>query len=182
MIGSKLFQGPLPKLSLVIGGARSGKSRLAESLVTMSARPRGYIATAQAWDDEMRSKITTHQQDRGADWRTVEAPLDVATELAKVPAGQVVLLDCATLWLSNHLLAGHDLVAQSALLRQALAVCASPVVVVSNEVGWSIVPENKLARLFQKAQGRLNQDLAQEADLVLAVIAGLPIVLKSGQP
>jgi adenosylcobinamide kinase/adenosylcobinamide-phosphate guanylyltransferase len=178
VIGSKLFQGPVPALSLVIGGARSGKSRLAEALVKDSARPRVYIATAQAWDDEMRAKIAAHQQDRDADWQTIEAPLDVAAVLTKVTPDQVILLDCATLWLSNHLLANHDLGAQVVALRKALKICVAPVVVVSNEVGWSIVPDNALARQFQNAQGLLNQDLAQDADLVLAVMAGLPLMLK----
>jgi adenosylcobinamide kinase / adenosylcobinamide-phosphate guanylyltransferase len=139
----------------VIGGARSGKSSFAERLVTSNQRPRRYIATAQAWDDEMRARIAAHVADRGEDWRTVEAPLDLCAALDDIPPGEAVLVDCATLWLTNHLLAEHDLEAEAAALRAALARCASPVVVVSNEVGWGIVSDNALARAFRDAQGRM---------------------------
>lgn len=172
----------LPKLSLVVGGARSGKSRLAELLVTGSGRKRHYIATAEAWDDEMRARIGAHQVDRGQDWTTHEAPRDVAAVLARLPASDVVLLDCATLWLTNVLLAEADVGAESAALLAALQGCAAPVVVVSNEVGWGIVPENALARAFRDHQGRLNQQIAQVAGLVLGVMAGLPMVLKGQLP
>ena len=172
----------LPKLTLVLGGAKSGKSRLAEGLVRRCGLPRNYIATAEAWDDEMRARIARHKVDRGADWVTREAPLAVGPVLADIPAGQVVLLDCATLWLTNHLLRNADIAAESAGLLAGLASCAAPVVVVSNEVGWGIVPENALARAFRDHQGQLNQMMAAEADLVIAVMAGLPIVLKGVMP
>ena len=172
----------LPPLSLVIGGARSGKSGLAERLVTGSGRTRRYIATAEAWDDEMRDRITRHRADRGQGWITVEAPLDLTAALAKADPTEVVLVDCATLWLTNHLLAEHDLAAETAALLAALAACAAPVVVVSNEVGWGIVPDNALARAFRDAQGRLNQQIAAEAGLVVGVMAGLPMVLKGRLP
>jgi adenosylcobinamide kinase/adenosylcobinamide-phosphate guanylyltransferase len=172
----------LPHLSLVVGGARSGKSRLAERLVIGSGRPRRYIATAQAWDDEMRDRIARHRADRGADWTTVEAPLDLAAALAAAGPAEAVLVDCATLWLSNHLLADHDLDAQGAALLAALATCPAPVTVVSNEVGWGIVPDNALARAFRDAQGRLNQQIAAQADLVIGVMAGLPMILKGKLP
>ncbi|MFN3294546.1 MAG: bifunctional adenosylcobinamide kinase/adenosylcobinamide-phosphate guanylyltransferase [Gemmobacter sp.] len=171
----------LPHLSFVTGGARSGKSRFAEGLVRSGAAPYTYIATAEAWDDEMRERIARHRADRGDGWQTVEAPLDLAAALAQVGRG-TVLVDCATLWLSNHLLAGHDLAQETARLLAALAACAVPVVVVSNEVGWGIVPENALARAFRDAQGRLNQQIAAEAALAVAVIAGLPLVLKGSLP
>jgi len=163
---------------LILGGARSGKSRLAEGLVTDTALPRHYIATAEAWDDEMRDRIARHQADRGPDWTTWSVPRDVAGVLAQVPPGQAVLLDCATLWLTNHMLAEADIAAETAALLAALATCASAVVVVSNEVGWGIVPENALARAFRDHQGRLNQQLAAQAGLVASVMAGLPLVLK----
>ena len=179
MTGSKSV---LPSLTIVIGGARSGKSRFAEGLVIATHRPRRYIATAQAWDAEMRAKIAQHRTDRGADWHTVEAPLRLDQALAAVSSDEVVLLDCATLWLSNHLLAAHDLAAESAGLLAALAACAAPVVVVTNEVGFGIVPDNALARQFRDAQGRLNQQLAAQAGLVALVVAGLPMVLKGALP
>jgi adenosylcobinamide kinase / adenosylcobinamide-phosphate guanylyltransferase len=168
----------LPALSLVIGGARSGKSTFGERLVTATARPRRYIATAEAWDDEMRDRIARHRADRGPAWTTVEAPLALAPALAAAQPGEAVLVDCATLWLTNHLLADHDLDAETTALCAALATCRAPVVIVTNEVGWGIVPENALSRAFRDAQGRLNQRLAAEAGLVITVIAGLPLVLK----
>ena len=170
----------------MLGGARSGKSRLAERLVTGTGRRRHYIATAQAWDDEMRAKIAAHRADRGADrgadWLTHEAPRDVAAVLAHVPAGDVVLLDCATLWLTNVLLAKADVAGECTGLLAALAACHAPVVVVSNEVGWGIVPDNALARAFGNHQGRLNQQMAAQAGLVVGVMAGLPMLLKGALP
>lgn len=165
-------------LTVVTGGAKSGKSRFAEGLATQSGRARAYIATAQAWDDEMRARIAAHQADRGEGWRTTEAPRDVAGALARARADEVVLLDCATLWLTNVMLADADLEAEVDTLMAALAACPAPVVVVTNELGWSIVPDNALARRFRDAQGRLNQRLAAQAGLVVAVISGLPLVLK----
>jgi adenosylcobinamide kinase / adenosylcobinamide-phosphate guanylyltransferase len=170
----------LPPLMIVTGGAKSGKSRYAEQVVTGSGRPRVYIATAQVWDDEMRAKVEAHRVDRGGDWHTVEAPQNVARALAQVPADSVVLLDCATMWLTNCMLDERDLEAETAALLAALVACPAPVVVVTNELGWSIVPDNALARRFRDAQGRLNQRLAAEAAVVVAVISGLPLALKGG--
>ena len=187
MIGSKLIP-QTRHLSLVIGGARSGKSALAERLVRAErlgqakTRAQVYIATAQAWDDEMRDRIARHREDRGQGWHTVEAPLDLCAALAAVPGDAAVLIDCATLWLSNQMLAGRDIETEATALLSALAACPAPVTIVSNEVGWSIVPENALARRFRDAQGRLNQRLAAHADLVVAVMAGLPMVLKGALP
>lgn len=172
----------MPKFTLVIGGARSGKSSFAEGLAIATNRPRRYIATAQAWDAEMQARIAQHKDQRGEAWITVEAPFDLCGALADAPPSEIVLVDCATLWLSNHLLAEVNLDAEAAKLLGAIADCAAPVVVVSNEVGWSIVPDNALARAFRDAQGRLNQRMAAQAGLVVAVMAGLPIVLKGQLP
>lgn len=174
--------GSLPPLTLVIGGARSGKSAFAEHLITGSNRPRRYIATAEAWDEEMRDRIARHRQDRGTGWTTVEAPLDLAAALTDVRPDEAILVDCATLWLTNHLLADHDLAAETTHLLAALTACPAPVVIVSNETGWGIVPENALARRFRDEQGRLNQRLAAASALVVTVIAGLPMVLKGQLP
>lgn len=174
--------GSLPPLTLVIGGARSGKSGFAEGLITATGRPRRYIATAEAWDDEMRDRIAHHRTERGPAWTTVEAPLALAAALAQARAEEAVLVDCATLWLTNHLLAEHDLSVKVSGLLAGLATCKAPVVIVSNETGWGIVPENALARRFRDEQGRLNQRLAAEAGLVVTVIAGLPLVLKGTLP
>lgn len=171
----------LPPLTLVIGGARSGKSRLAERLIEASGRPRVYVATAEAWDDEMRARIAEHR-DRREGWVTVEAPQDVAGALAEVQPGCAVLVDCATLWLTNRMLAGADLGAEGEELLAALGACASPVVVVTNEVGQGIVPDNAMARAFRDAQGRLNQGLAGQAGLVVLAVAGLPLAVKGSLP
>ncbi|MCK0137671.1 bifunctional adenosylcobinamide kinase/adenosylcobinamide-phosphate guanylyltransferase [Aliiroseovarius sp. F47248L] len=172
----------LPPLTLVLGGAASGKSDYAERLVAATARPMLYIATAQAHDAEMAAKIARHQSRRGAGWRTLETSLDTAPALDAADQTEVVLFDCATMWLSNHLFAEAHLPDAETRLFAALSNCAAPVVVVSNEVGAGIVPENALARRFRQSQGELNQRLAQRADLVVTVMAGLPLVLKGRLP
>lgn len=171
-----------PHLSLFLGGASSGKSTLAERAVKLRPGPHVYLATAQAQDDEMRLKVLRHRADRGADWQTMEAPLDVDAALHKITAGGAVLLDCATLWLSNHMLAESNLSVETDALVEALVACKSPVVIVTNEVGQGLVPDTTLGRRFRDAQGRLNQRLAAEAGLVVFVTAGLPLVLKGTLP
>jgi adenosylcobinamide kinase / adenosylcobinamide-phosphate guanylyltransferase len=168
----------LPKLTLVLGGAASGKSAYAEQQICATGCAKVYIATAQVFDGEMAQKVARHQQMRGAGWRTIEEPLDLPAALAQAGAGDAVLLDCATLWLSNVMLAERDIAGDTDALLAALAACSAPVVVVSNEVGQGIVPDNALARRFRNAQGALNQALAAQADHVVAVMAGLPLVLK----
>ncbi|MCA8882415.1 MAG: bifunctional adenosylcobinamide kinase/adenosylcobinamide-phosphate guanylyltransferase [Rhodobacteraceae bacterium] len=170
------------RLALITGGAASGKSRFAEALVTGTGRPRCYIATARAWDDEMRAKIARHRDQRGSGWRLVEAPEALADALRAVGAEETVLVDCLTMWLSNLLLAEADLDRAAADLCGALRDCPAQVVCVTNEVGLGIVPDNALARRFRDAQGRLNQTVAGQADLAVAVMAGLPLVLKGHLP
>jgi adenosylcobinamide kinase/adenosylcobinamide-phosphate guanylyltransferase len=165
-------------LTLVIGGARSGKSAHAERLITAYAAPWTYIATAQAYDEEMGERIAHHRARRGQGWSTLDAPLDLAGALDAVPAGAPVLIDCLTLWLTNHMLAGHDVDAESERLADMLAHPRGPWFVVSNEVGQGIVPENELARRFRDAAGRLNQQVASVADTVLMMVAGLPLKVK----
>ena len=168
-----------PGLTLVLGGARSGKSRHAERLVTETGLARTYIATAQAWDDEMRARIAQHRTDRGQDWRTIEAPIDLAGAIAvEATPGRAVLVDCLTLWLTNVMLADRDIAAEEAALLAALQAARGPVVCVSNETGLGIVPDNALARRFRDAQGRLNQRIAALATRVDFIAAGLPIRLK----
>lgn len=173
---------PLPKLSLVLGGAASGKSAYAESLVLQCSREPIYLATAQAFDDEMAEKILRHRKMRGSDWTTIEEPLDIPGALSKVSAGQPVLIDCATLWLTNVILGDHDLDIATKEFLSALGRSEGPIVVVSNETGQGIVPENALSRRFRNAQGRLNQQIAAQADFVVAVMAGLPMTLKGTLP
>lgn len=172
----------IPSLSLIIGGAASGKSVFAETLVKGTGRPLVYLATAQAHDGEMRAKLERHKARRGAGWKTIEEPLDVGRNLATISGDSAVLLDCATMWLSNQMLAENDLQEAEAELMAGLALCSAPVVVVSNEVGMCVVPDNKLAREFREAQGILNQKIAAKAGLVVNVIAGLPQILKGELP
>lgn len=173
----------LPALTLVLGGAASGKSDVSEKLCIHSGLHPTYLATAQAHDDEMRAKIARHRTDRGAKWHTFEAPLHVNEALSECDtADGIILLDCATMWLSNHLLADSNLLKEQERLLETLEKCAAPVVIVSNEVGQSVVPENALARAFQNAQGRLNRALAAQADSVIGVMAGLPFALKGALP
>jgi len=166
-----------PRLTLVLGGARSGKSRHAESIVMKVTPPWIYVATAASGDDEMAARIAAHRARRSTDWRTVEAPRDLAGALAGICDG-AVLVDCLTLWLSNLMLADADIDAETARLETALASIGAPVVLVSNEVGSGIVPDNALARRFRDAQGRLNQRMAARADRVVLMVAGLPLVVK----
>ena len=162
-------------LTLVLGGARSGKSRHAEALVTRSPPPWRYIATAQAYDDEMLARIATHRASRPPGWDTVEAPLDLAQALA---TPHPVLVDCLTLWLTNVILADQDPDAATVTLEEALNARRSPTVLVSNEVGLGIVPDNALARRFRDAAGLLHQRLAAHADAVTLLVAGLPLKVK----
>lgn len=176
---------PLPPLSLILGGARSGKSTLAEAMALAEARRRGvkavYLATGRAWDDEMRARVADHRARRGPEWETVEEPLAVAALLPRLPAGRPVVLDCLTLWLTNQMMAEADLAAETETLARALSVAPGPVVCVANEVGMGIVPDNAMARAFRDAQGRLNQRIAAAADRVVLMAAGLPLVLKGGE-
>jgi adenosyl cobinamide kinase/adenosyl cobinamide phosphate guanylyltransferase len=162
-------------LTLVLGGARSGKSRHAETLVTALPPPWVYVATAQPFDAEMAARIAEHRARRAAGWQTIEAPLDLEGALA---GDRPVLVDCLTLWLSNLMLGGHDIARATAALEAALAARAAPTVLVANEVGLGIVPDNALARAFRDAAGRLNQTLAARADTVLFLVAGLPMRVK----
>jgi adenosylcobinamide kinase / adenosylcobinamide-phosphate guanylyltransferase len=166
-------------VTLVLGGARSGKSRYAEWLIATYPKPWLYIATAQARDDEMAERIAAHRARREDGWQTVEAPHAIAEAIQAAPAGSAVLVDCLTLWLSNLMEGAFDVVAQTARLQQALSQRVGPTVLVSNEVGLGIVPDNALARRFRDLQGNLNQTLAAQAARVIMMIAGLPVAVKS---
>jgi adenosylcobinamide kinase/adenosylcobinamide-phosphate guanylyltransferase len=169
------------RLTLVLGGARSGKSRYAESLITAGPSPWIYVATAEARDAEMAERIAGHQARRRSGWQTIEAPHDLAPALDAAPAAVPVLVDCLTLWLSNRMLADADIDAETGRFEEALDRRAGPVVLVSNEVGFGIVPDNVLARRFRDLQGRLNQRIAARADRVALMVAGLPLIVK-GRP
>lgn len=165
-------------LTFVLGGARSGKSAYAERLTTARPAPWTYIATSQAYDEEMRERIALHQGRRGEGWETVDAPLDLVNAIDAVPDGRPVLIDCLTLWLTNHMLAEHDLAVECRRLAAVLSRPRGPWVVVSNEVGLGIVPDNALARRFRDEAGRLNQQVAAVAGSVSMMVAGLPLKVK----
>jgi adenosylcobinamide kinase/adenosylcobinamide-phosphate guanylyltransferase len=168
------------RLTLVLGGARSGKSRYAETIITALPPPWIYAATGQALDAEMAARIGAHRARRGAGWTTVEVPRDLAATLGAHPQAPM-LVDCLTLWLSNLMMADAVIDTEFDRLEQALAKATAPVVLVANEVGSGIVPDNALARRFRDLQGGLNQRIAAQADHVVLVVAGLPLFVK-GHP
>lgn len=165
------------QILLVTGGARSGKSALAEQRALAHCGHATYIATAQAFDGEMEERIARHRARRARGWTTVEAPLDLAGAL-HVHDDAPCLVDCLTLWLTNLMLAERDWQGEAQALLAALSARASPVVLVTNEVGGGIVPDNALARAFRDAAGLLNQQVAALADEVILAVCGLPMRVK----
>ena len=168
-------------ITLVLGGARSGKSSYAQRQAEQAAaagRPPLMIATAEAFDDEMRDRIDRHREERGDGWRTREAPLDLAAALRDLTADDIAVVDCLTLWLSNQMLADRDVAAAIDDLALALSSCPAAVWVVSNEVGWSLVPDNALGRRFRDEAGRLNQRVAAVADSSCLIVAGMKLDLE----
>lgn len=169
-------------IRFILGGARSGKSGLAEQLAANSGLPVHYLATAQVWDDEMASRVQHHKDSRPAQWPTTEAPLDIIPVIEAEAAEGCVLLDCLTLWMTNLLLLDDE--AELASRQQALLDCLAKgvggeLILVSNEVGQGVVPTNKLARRFIDESGRLHQRIAALADEVIFVTAGIPQILKA---
>lgn len=171
--------------TLVLGGARSGKSGFAQKAAETQAAETAVgggrpilIATGQAFDDEMAERIARHQADRGESWSTVEAPLELAAAITALPADAIAVVDCLTLWLSNQMLTERDVEAACAELVEAVAACPARLWLVSNEVGLGIVPETPLGRRFRDEAGRLNQRLAATVDEVYFVAAGLPLRMK----
>lgn len=168
----------MPSL-FVIGGARSGKSRYAQARAEVTGLSPVFIATAQAFDDEMRDRIARHRADRGGEWETVEAPLDLARAItAHAGPDRVLLIDCLTLWVTNLLLGDRDIASETDALIKVLENATCPIIFVANEVGLGIVPDNALARRFRDAAGTVNQRIAAAADEVQFLAAGLPLTLK----
>ena len=166
----------LPRMTLVLGGARSGKSAYAERLVESCPAPWLYLATAEVWDDEMRERIDRHRERRPAGWITRDVPIDLP---GAVLQGQApMLVDCLTLWLTNLMMAETDLELAAGALIEAASLAHAPIVFVSNEVGLGIVPDNAMARRFRDEAGRLHQRLAAQADRVVMMVAGLPLTVK----
>jgi adenosylcobinamide kinase / adenosylcobinamide-phosphate guanylyltransferase len=167
-----------PSITLVLGGARSGKSAHAERLLTALPAPWAYIATAEPLDDEMRDRIASHKARRGEGWAAYDVPVELVGALTGVAADAPCLVDCLTLWVSNLMHQRRNVVEETVALTKALSKRKKPCVLVSNEVGLGIVPDNALARAFRDEAGRLNQHIAAAADRVIFVAAGLPLVLK----
>ena len=168
-------------IQLILGGARSGKSRLAEQSALSSALPVTYIATAQAWDDEMQARIGHHQTQRPAEWLLIEEPLHLAERLQRIDqAGQMILVDCLTLWLTNLLLLEDPqrLSAERDALLECLADLPGEIVFVSNETGMGVVPLGELTRRYVDEAGWLHQALAERCQRVVLTVAGLPLTLK----
>lgn len=172
----------LPRLSFVLGGAASGKSQWAENLLLSSGLDPVYLATARILDNETKFRVMAHKNRRSDDWRTVEATSDLSASLSILSKSDAVLIDCATMWLSNQMLDETNLDEAQQSLLHSIGTCAAPVVIVSNEVGHGIVPVNTLARQFRETQGRLNIALAHHAELAVMIVAGLPQVLKGRLP
>ena len=170
----------MSKIILVTGGARSGKSAIAERLIGALGQNPIYIATAEARDDEMATRIARHQARRGPEWTTYNAPLDLVGALTQTDGAGPRLVDCLTLWLSNLILQGANWEAAAGDLVAALTTQRAPIVFVTNEVGCGIVPENKLAREFRDAAGLLNQSVAGASDEVYLAVSGLSLQLKPG--
>ena len=169
----------MQNLTLIIGGASSGKSAYAERLALSTGLTPVYLATGQAIDGEMSDKIAVHQARRGPEWQLIEAPLSLKKPLATLTANHVVLLDCLTLWLSNHLELNHNIEEKTEALLNSIASSEASVIAVSNELGLGLVPIAPLGRVFRDAQGRLNQRFAEAASNVTFIAAGLPLSLKA---
>ena len=172
------------RTTLVTGGCRSGKSRYAQTLAeAVPGKHRCYVATCVPLDAEMADRVTRHQAERGSDWQTVEEAIEVARVIdAQGAVADVILVDCLTLWISNLMGAGREIdevVAAARELAEAVGRAACPVILVTNEVGAGIVPENALARAYRDAAGLVNQTLAAACDRVVWTVAGIPVTVKS---
>lgn len=166
-------------VTFILGGARSGKSSFAEGLVEASQLEAIYLATGRAWDDEMSTRISHHKARRGSRWTTIEEPIDLAPKLESLAGSErAILVDCLTLWLTNLMMAERDIDAEVARLVNTLNRLSGAVILVSNEVGLGIVPENRMAREFRDHAGRLHQAVATVAAKVYFVAAGLPLKMK----
>jgi adenosylcobinamide kinase / adenosylcobinamide-phosphate guanylyltransferase len=171
----------MARLTLFVGGVRSGKSRLAQQHAERANGELLYCATAEPLDEEMRARIRAHQKERGERWKTRECPIDLPEAIASQAGVGAVLVDCLTLWLSNLTLSGRDVDAATDALLKALERSAAPVILVSNEVGMGIVPETPLGRSFRDLAGALNQRVAGACGEVYFTIAGLALPLKTAQ-
>ena len=167
-----------PMKTLIIGGAASGKSAYAEGLASNSKLYKIYLASANIYDEEMQLKVNKHKIRRGDDWTTISEPLEAKEKITYLKDNQIMLFDCATMWLTNQMLKKADIQSEISQLIDSIMLSKGSIIVVTNEVGSGIVPENSMARQFRELQGLLNQELASISDSVIQVIAGLPLFLK----
>jgi len=175
----RIFMSHQNRTVLVLGGARSGKSSFSEKLVLSSGLDADYVATGRAWDDEMRERIREHQSRRGAVWTGHEEPVDLVGLLQKIDdPKRIILIDCLTLWVTNLMMDNRDMPAEFEALCRHIAVAKAQLVFVSNEVGLGIVPDNRMAREFRDHAGRLHQNVAEVANEVYFIAAGLPLKMK----
>jgi adenosylcobinamide kinase/adenosylcobinamide-phosphate guanylyltransferase len=175
--------GKFPRIMLITGGARAGKSRFAERLMIARPARHAVVATGQAGDPEMAERIARHKAERDRSWEVIEQPISIRSAIRNAARpDRIVLLDCLTLWISNLMAERRDMEIEVSALIGTLQNAAGPMIVVSNEVGLGIVPDNALARAFRDNLGRANQAIAAAADCVLFMAAGIPIVLKGELP
>lgn len=172
----------LPKLTLVTGGAASGKSQYSESLIRACRLDKIYLATAQIWDDEMKGKVEKHVETRGANWLTVETGTDLARAITAQDRNAAMLVDCLTMWITAKMMADEPALPEVDNVISAIQSRTGPTVVVTNEVGQGVVPDTAMGRAFRNEQGRINQQFGAQAQTVIAVMSGLPLALKGDLP
>ena len=177
-IFGSIFMQKNQQKTLIIGAAASGKSQYAEDILNNNVGKKLYLASANIYDEEMQEKVNMHKDRRGSEWTTIAEPLDAVHYIENLNFKEIMLFDCATMWLTNHFLVKSNIYHEIDLLVNSIKSSKGSIITVTNEVGSGIVPDNSMAREFRELQGKLNQKLATVASLVVTVIAGIPLILK----
>ena len=180
-IFGSIFMQKNQQKTLIIGAAASGKSQYAEDILNNNVGKKLYLASANIYDKEMQEKVNKHRDRRGSEWTTIAEPLDAVHYIENLNIKEIMLFDCATMWLTNHFLEKSNIYHEIDLLVNSIKSSKGSIITVTNEVGSGIVPDNSMAREFRELQGKLNQKLATVASLVVTVIAGIPLILKHPQ-
>ena len=180
-IFGSIFMQKNQQKTLIIGAAASGKSQYAEDILNNNVGKKLYLASANIYDEEMQEKVNKHKDRRGSEWTTIAEPLDAVHYIENLNIKEIMLFDCATMWLTNHFLEKSNIYHEIDLLVNSIKSSKGSIITVTNEVGSGIVPDNSMAREFRELQGKLNQKLATVASLVVTVIAGIPLILKHPQ-
>ena len=180
-IFGSIFMQKNQQKTLIIGAAASGKSQYAEDILNNKVGKKLYLASANIYDEEMQEKVNKHKDRRGSEWTTIAEPLDAVHYIENLNIKEIMLFDCATMWLTNHFLEKSNIIHEIDLLVNSIKSSKGSIITVTNEVGSGIVPDNSMAREFRELQGKLNQKLATVASLVVTVIAGIPLILKHPQ-